>query len=144
MHIRELNSIDLDLFDFSEVGPYAKEVVTKAVKTGGVFSVFHNGAIVAVGGIIKYWHGVGEMWCLTSKDMEGKWAKWPFLHRQAKRLIQVFFNEMEGHRLQTSILSGFEGGQKWAGRLGFHSEGDMPQYGPDRKDYERWALVKGS
>lgn len=143
MIIEELTQQDLERFDFTAYGHQVKSVVEANAKVGIAFAARAEDKVLAMGGIVELWHGVGDAWTIFALCMHEHWWLWPHIHRMVKVAIKGFFDDAGGHRLQTAVLAGWKQGQEWLYRLGFHFEGMMEKYGPDRRDYERWAMVKG-
>lgn len=105
----------------------------------GSNSIFINGILVFVGGIVPKWTGVGEGWLLVDKAL-------PILVQPYKKEFFIGFNyymTLLGYdRIETSVLKGFDQGIKFIEGLGFEKEGLMKKYGPDGKDYWRYAYLK--
>ena len=132
----------LDDFEFDGLPEFAAERIKQQAEAGICFVAYDNGKVIAIGGIIDLWPGVGEIWSVISKDIIGKWVHWVAIHRHAKGMVRMWF-DAGGHRLQASIIraNGYLLARAWLHRLGFGFEGTMAQYGFDRSNYERWAIV---
>jgi len=106
---------------------------------GQTFTGVVNGYVVACGGIIPLWPGVGEGWVLASYRIH---------HNRfsvVRSVCVILDNLMEDHgywRIQGATLANWKQGIRFANLLGFEKEGVMRRYGPDGSDYIRHAKVK--
>lgn len=101
-------------------------------------SLFYNDKIIAAGGIVKMWEGVGTAWAVLG-NIENK-RKVALLYK--KHLYKMMIDN-RFHRLQADILVGFDKGVRFVEFLGFKFEGTMKAYDKDKRDYLRYALVMG-
>lgn len=122
--------------DMSLVRHYATTVEI----AGPAFSAVRDGRILGCAGVAKLWHGVGEAWTVLGPEACtcGFW-----FHRTVRRMLGDIIDELGLIRLQAMVLADSERNNKWIKRLGFSFEGRMPKFGPDGKDYNRYAIVRG-
>lgn len=108
------------------------------LQRGPAWSGFVGNRIMGCAGVCVLWRGVGEAWMVTT-DLA---ARMPLaFHRAiASRLDEVMMS-MNLWRLQAIIHTEHEVSRRWVRRLGFEEEGTMQRYGPDGKDYVRFARV---
>lgn len=97
-----------------------------------------NGDIIACGGVLKLWKGVGEGWLLTSPLIE--------LHRvafgrAAVRTIERLMDDLQLERLQTMVDAEHWVSRGWLQWMGFEPEGVMKKYLGGR-DFIRFAKVR--
>ena len=98
-----------------------------------------DGEIVAVGGCVVYWEGVGEGWiCFSEKIKSHKIEAMKFF----KKITEDAFLELKLWRMQVSERVDFPQSVKMAEFLGFKCEGLMKSYLPDGTDAWLYALVK--
>jgi hypothetical protein len=116
-----------------------KQVLAIYAKQGTLFSVIVGDKVVAVGGLLPLWKGVGEVFANFSPEGEHYMKS---IHRAAKGIIAAAL--ADGFwRIQTNILAGFEKGILWVEGLGFVQEGPpMRKYSPSGKDMLRYVIVK--
>ncbi|WP_435310642.1 GNAT family N-acetyltransferase [Primorskyibacter sedentarius] len=138
-HMRGIASIlrPSDAVDFASV-PDPMAVAKHYADNGIAVTVVHNGYVLAVGGVLNLWEGVGEWWSLTTIYAE-KYPKQ--FHKAAKDMIMRAELEMKLHRLQAAIRADNQKAINWHARLGFTNEGIMRAYGVDGTDYFRMALT---
>jgi hypothetical protein len=94
--------------------------------------------LVASGGIIPLWKGVGEAWVVASNLVE----VYPSIFaRTVWKMLNEIIKNNEIERAQTTIHKDFIVSQKWAERMGFKNEGLMRKF-LGGEDYYRYAKVK--
>jgi hypothetical protein len=103
------------------------------------FTMFHKHDIIAIGGIVPLWPGVGEAWLLRGEkfnDVGFSAAK------NVKKFLNEIVEEQGYHRVQAGIIADDFIAQRWADFLGLTDERFlMKQYGPDGKDYYMMARI---
>ncbi len=95
-------------------------------------TVFNNGRVISIVGLIPLNAGVAEVWTVPSERIKEVPLGYT---RYVKALISAYSTFMNLHRLQMSVEEGFEMGLRWAKLLGFEVEGLMKKYGPDQKNH---------
>jgi len=114
------------------------ELVAKRFTGGPAYTIVASEGLVASGGILPLWKGVGEAWVVTSELVD----TYPLLF--AKTVWRKLYEIIDGNgieRVQTTIHKDFIVSQKWAERMGFKNEGLMRKY-LGGEDYYRYALVR--
>jgi hypothetical protein len=114
------------------------EAISKNLGKGPAFTAIANGEIIACGGIVPFWKGVGEGWVVTSELLN--------LYRLtfAKTVWRLFYRlikEMNLDRVQTTIDAENVISQAWVERMGFEYEGPMRKY-IDGRTFYRYAWVR--
>ena len=100
------------------------------------YTAFHDGTIVALGGVHIMWEGVAEGWFIMSKNA----YQLPIsMARATANLIDSFYNDNKLVRIQASVNVNDNKSISFAIWLGFKEEGVMKQYGPNGDDYIRLA-----
>jgi len=102
-------------------------------------AVYLEDDLLFIGGILPMWKGVAESWLLVSENFPKLFLKEP---KSILRAFRIYIDSVPFKRIQTSVLKSFIQGKKFVELFGFENEGLMKQYGPDQKDYYRYALVK--
>jgi hypothetical protein len=135
--------IDMDLRDyerheFSFLGG-GIDVFATAYMQGPGFTLMFEDKVVASAGVMVLWSGVGEAW------FRGSPLIYKFGHTK-----KVILSSVEGFkmikdsgfwRIQCTILKDWQPAIRYVNRLGFKYEGEMRMYGPDKRDFLRYALV---
>lgn len=104
-------------------------------------SLWYDNRLIAAGGVVPIWPGVGIAWAMIARDIPQQCIKYTFsLYREwLKRLMERY----NLHRVQADVKTDdFEKGHRFVKHLGFKHEGKMIAYGPDREDHERYAFVR--
>jgi hypothetical protein len=137
--IRNATQAELEEVTREPLHEYKKTYPVEMV-TGWCKSLYIYDELIAVGGIITYWTGVGECWLqLGAKAADHKIE----VVRQVKRMIATGFDELHLHRLQATERADFDQTIKFAEHLGFKKEGCMLRYTADGADAYLYAIVKG-
>lgn len=103
------------------------------------FTVLCDGEIAAVFGLLIPWRGRGQGWAYISEKMPRK--AWPEITRRAIMSMTALMNGMDLHRLEVTVATAHEAGQRWAERLGFTQEAKLCKYGPDGSDFFLYAIT---
>jgi len=114
------------------------ELVAKRFTKGIAYTIEVPEGLVASGGVIPLWKGVGEAWVVTSELVE----TYPILFAKTvwEKLYEII-NANGIERVQTTIHKDHIISQRWAERMGFENEGLMRKY-LGGEDYYRYALIR--
>jgi len=129
----EKSDTDQDVFVFLSG---LNERAEQYAKSGPSITMIEDGTILAVGGVVKFWEGVGEAWMMISPEGRKKGLS---LFRHMNGLLDYCFTEHKFHRIQASILFSHKEAHRCVMRLGFIPEGMMVRYGPNKENYVRYA-----
>jgi hypothetical protein len=110
--------------------------IGKAYETGVAYSGFCNGKLVAVGGIICPWPGMGEMWAV----LNGSTGCVLGLNKAVRRVVAGVVRNMSLRRIQANVDANSKVAIRWAEWIGFKFEGEMPKYGPNGEDFLRYVM----
>lgn len=136
-HLMALEGRELEATAFAALGGVDRAAaLCDAVDVA--YSVMVGERPVACIGVTEYWRGVGSAWAFLAPDA---CRHFKTIHAGVKMFLTGAFADGEFHRIETSVLVGFQAGHRWALRLGFVPEGLRRQYGPDRSDYILYARV---
>jgi len=114
------------------------ELIAKRFTKGIAYTIETPEGLVASGGVLPLWKGVGEAWVVTSELVE----TYPVLFAKTVwRKLYEIINTNGIERVQTTIHKDHVVSQRWAERMGFKSEGLMKKY-LGGEDYYRYALIK--
>jgi len=105
-------------------------------KAGPAITLMDEDKLLALGGVIKFWPGVGEAWMLVSPDGRNKWIS---VYRYMSAFLMSCFVKHGFHRIQASILDSNMIAHKCAFKLGFIPEGMMVHYGPRKENFVRYV-----
>lgn len=84
------------------------------------------------GGAVRFWPGVGELWCWTGEDA-GRWSVG--FARQAREVLRRLREAHGFHRLQAHVRADDEQAARFARFLGLGLEGRCPGFGPDQSTH---------
>ena len=96
-----------------------------------------DNAIVGCGGVVGNLPHVGELWMVCGKDFS-KYQKTIFA--MTKDFLKLLCRPY--HRLEMSVLVGFDAGERFAEALGFVPEGIKKRADPLGRDYTLYAKVR--
>jgi hypothetical protein len=96
---------------------------------GPAWTLLLGATPAACGGVVRFWSGVGELWCWTGLDA-GRAAV--AFARHARVLFAALLRPGGGfHRLQAHVREDDMQARGFAEFLGLAREGRCPGYGPD-------------
>ena len=107
-------------------------------KAGPGYSYFVGHQIIAVIGLLPIWHGVGEVWMLTTEHVIDNVR---FFHSSTLALMEKTRIELNLHRIQSTVHEGNTKAERWMNKLGFKLEGVHEMYGPDKSNHLRFARL---
>lgn len=114
------------------------KVMAQVLTKGPAYTGIVDGEILACGGIMPFWKGVGEAWVISSEIV----CKHPlFFAKTIWRKLNILIKEMELERIQTIVDAENKISMNWVERMGFKNEGLMRKY-INGKDYYRYALIR--
>lgn len=109
----------------------------KEKMNGPSYTLFNDdGRIVGCGGLVVLWNGVGEGWGVPA-DIIKDYGK--EVYEASLNFIAEQRNVF--HRIQATVVCGFEIGEKYLTALGFEYEGILRKYGADGKDHKMFSIV---
>lgn len=115
----------------SRLAPVA-ELARAYAAAGLAWTVMAGDWPLACGGAVRFWPGVGELWCWTGEDA-GHWSVG--FARQARAVVRALCNTHGFHRLQAHVRESDEAAARFAGFLGLALEGRCPGFGPDQSTH---------
>jgi hypothetical protein len=103
-------------------------------------TVIHSSGeiLFSLGQYIK-WPGVAESWTLLPESTRIKYPK--ILHKVALELIDSVSLQYGFHRIEATVIAGFDAGHRWAKHLGFINEGPMYCYDSNKQTHYRYAKI---
>jgi RimJ/RimL family protein N-acetyltransferase len=115
----------------SRAVPIMDMLAFQAAKGDAITAILH-GRPVGCCGSVKIWNGVEELWMIT-EERGRKFA----LSMTKAAIVYRDFRMKAGnlHRLQIVVRCEDERAVKWGKAIGFHIEGRMEKYGPDKADF---------
>lgn len=105
---------------------------------GPAFTAFQDDEVIACGGIVMFWEGVGEAWLYTGTEIEDNKI---WFCRTIKEWLWTLIKNMNLRRIQVSINAEYIRSQKWAEWLGFIKESEMPRYGPKEETFFKYVIL---
>ena len=95
-----------------------------------------DGTVLGCIGVTPLWDGVGSAWAFLSEEI----LRQPLsLHKNVVHLLRDLEERDGYHRIEATVASNHDAGQRWLERLGFWCEGLLHSYGPDRADHYQYA-----
>ncbi len=106
---------------------------------GPAWTVMVDDTIIACGGVVIIWKGVGAAWVVFSETMptHGLW-----MTRMTKRVLEDAVRIYKLHRLETMVEASNEHYRKWVKVLGFTPENGVARaYTTEKKDTTRFERI---
>ncbi len=106
---------------------------------GPAWTVMVDDRIIACGGVVIIWKGVGAAWIVFSETMptHGLW-----MTRMTKRVLEDAVRIYNLHRLETMVEASNERYRRWVKVLGFTPENGVARaYTTDKKDTTRFERI---
>jgi len=101
------------------------------------YTLMVDDEVIFCGGLLHMHEGVGEVWTVIGENFKQ-------YSLSITRHVITFLHNAEAlgyRRLQTTVASGFPEAARWAGLLGFESEGLMRKYTPAGEDCFMYARI---
>lgn len=117
------------------IGPVAA-LARAYAKAGPAWTLTACGWPLVCGGAVRFWPGVGELWCWTGEGAERFGVGFA---RQARGRVQALRAEHGFHRLQAHVLESDRRARGFALFLGLREEGRCPGFGPDGTTYMQYG-----
>jgi len=128
-----MQTIDERALEYSKAGP-----CRTLLEESGHHAIAPT--ILAVGGVVYLWEGVGELWLMVSPSgRKCKKALWKFM----SDFCEDCMGQYKFHRIQASVVVGHRDSHRTMLHLGFIPEGMMAHYGPNRENYIRYVRLRG-
>jgi hypothetical protein len=122
-HAERIVLRDFDARCVAALGADIRDLAAGYAAGGPGFSaVLDHGEVVASGGVMLQWPGVGCGWALTSELVEDYMLTF---HRAFKRTIEKVQRDYRLDRIQTIVHEDHVVSQRWLARLGFEEESLM-------------------
>jgi hypothetical protein len=121
--------------DYRACVPHAGPWVDVARLAEHGWSTWDGQSLVAIGGVLPYWPGVGEAWFSLGPGCE------PRHYLRGIRVLRHILDtyQQEYRRIQADVLPHLG---RWVKLLGFEFESSMPFYGPDGSTYRRYVRLR--
>jgi hypothetical protein len=107
------------------------ELARSYAAAGPAWTLMAAGCPLVCGGAVRFWDGVGELWCWTGADAP-RWGV--AFARQARERVDALFAR-GFHRLQAHVRADDAQAARFARFLGLRPEGRCPGYGPDQSTH---------
>lgn len=103
---------------------------------GPAFTLLQGERVLACGGAVRFWPGVGELWLwLGGRALENPVA----LARWSRRAVRLLRRRQGFVRLQAHVRADDERAGRFARFLGLRNEGACPGYGPDHSTHHLYG-----
>ncbi|MBE3144556.1 MAG: hypothetical protein IMZ61_11625 [Planctomycetes bacterium] len=136
-HMQRIEKEDIDAKVLMFIGDIDSRAELYA-KTGPAITMLLDTVVLAIGGVIQFWPGVGEAWMMVSPLGRKSGLS---LYRCMGDFLDKCFKEYGFHRIQASILYDHKEAHKCVMRLGFVPEGMMVHYGPNKENFVRYVRL---
>lgn len=142
----KLVNFKIEHFDRMDIEPTShlrreyRERYEMYAQNGSAFTLLDKeGNILACGGVVVHWAGVGEVWILKSKSL----SEHPVSAFRVGRFgIADALERLNLHRIQATVEAGDVLAQNYIEAFDFVLEGKLRCYGPEKQDYFLYARVK--
>ncbi len=112
--------------------------IERMEKKDRAFTLIDNGHLVAAGGIIPIWDGMGEAWLIPSDVMPG--YRLQVIKIVRKRIDEIIDSD-NLRRLQATVRADYDVATRFVEFLGFKREGLMRNYGPGGADHYMYSRI---
>lgn len=119
--------------------PPLSELARAYHAAGPAWTVCCGGEVLACGGAVRFWPGVGECWCWAGAGVERCAVAFA---RLAGRVVQSLEREHGFHRLQMHVRVDAVRANRFASHLGFTLEGRCPGFGPDQSTHHLYGRIR--
>tara|TARA_B100001013_G_scaffold314834_1_gene221512 strand:+ start:284 stop:727 length:444 start_codon:yes stop_codon:yes gene_type:complete len=99
---------------------------------GATFSWLDNKKIIGICGVIPYWTGVGEAYMFLSPEFKKKKIR---CIKDIKYYLNLLTKQFKFHRVSCYVIKDFKEAVRLAEFLGFETEAELKQFGPNKEDY---------
>lgn len=107
-------------------------------RKGDTFTIFCDGEVMAICGVVIYREGFGEAWVVFSKKVREHML---IVLRTIKNLVEGGIAEHKLYRLQAVVKADWLRAQKFLDFLDFSWEGILRKYGPDQSNYYMYSRI---
>lgn len=97
-----------------------------------------NEKMIGAFGIVMVWHGVGEVWFMSTEYLN-RYPKWQV--KTFKHLTDLVLNEGVLHRVQMNVDNENVNHHKWAQMMGFEFEGVQRKHSAAGTDHASYAKI---
>ncbi len=102
-------------------------------------TLMKDGVPLACAGAVPYWKGRALVWSFLSATVDRRTFLW--VHKEAL----AFLAGLPFHRLEASVVVGFENGHRWLKAMGFEVEAPLQRkFQEDGQDCVGYVLIKDS
>ena len=106
---------------------------------GPAWTVLDGEEVVACGGVVRFWPGVGECWCWAALGVDRHPVAFA---RLTRRLVDRLAGEQGFHRLQAHVRLDDVRANRFVLGLGFTLEGHCPGFGPDQSTHNLYGRIR--
>lgn len=141
MEFRKATQADLDYVRLNPFEGAVKDYSYMEVPDGNPCAVIYEGALVAVGGLLLKWEGVGIFWLILTADCKKEGVHGLRALYAIKETIEELAEKNNLHRAEAAVRTDFPKAIAMMEALGFEREGLMRQYWPDKADAYLFSKV---
>jgi len=140
LHIRLLSReiINNDHLIFAKDPDAVFDMAQKYADSGLSFTGLDGGRVLGFAGIVEFWKGVGEAWCMLAVDALPKRLA---VIRAIYKGLQHIQEDLRLHRVQATVNANNVKSRDLLSWLGFEEEGPLEMYGPNRELFLRYRKL---
>lgn len=116
------------------------ELAAAYAAAGPAWTLLDGGAPLACGGAVRFWPGVGELWCWAAEGADEHPVAFA---RCARKLVDALARKQGFHRLQAHVREADMQAQGFARFLGLSCEGRCEGYGADQSTHLLYGRFYG-
>jgi len=133
-HRAHLSRMRIDQPDVIAAAKYIDipAVLDNQAQRGPAVTAFVGDKPTVCFGAYMFWNGVAEAWMIADESVRYRPIQ---LTKVARLFMDTVEKSLRLHRLHMTVKKDDNRAVKWAGALGFKSEGVMQRYGPDGSDF---------
>lgn len=145
MFFRQTTQEDLEFVRQNPFEGAVKNYPYMQVPDNNCYTVIFEGQIVAVGGMIVLWEGVGELWLMLTAECRKNGIFGVIALSAIRDKVEELIENNNIRRAQSMIRTDFPQAIKMIESFGFRREGLLEQYCPDKGDVYIYAqIMKGA
>ena len=119
--------------------PPLEELARAYAAAGPAWTVLDGEEVIACGGVVRFWPGVGESWCWAGAGVDAVPVAFA---RLVRRIVQDLTQGHGFHRLQLHARLDDVRANRFATHLGFTLEGRCPGFGADRSTHNLYGRFR--
>ena len=141
IELKPISQADLDFVRENPLEGAVKQYPYIPAPSDNAFSVYCEGELVRVGGLVVYWDGVGELWLMLTSNCKREGFHGVAALLTIRRTVDELIEKNNLWRAQATVRTDFPQACRMVEALGFEKEGLLKQYCPDKADVYMYARL---